>query len=137
LEPACGDGNFLTEILRRKLNVVIANYGNNFEDFEKYAVLAVTSIYGIDILSDNVAACIIRLFDIFDDIYTSHLKKNATDDCRNAVRFILNLNIICGYALTMETNEKKPIVFSKMVICYRRFIQTKRFLFKRNVKRTS
>ena len=56
LEPACGDGNFLTEILERKLRVVAARYGKSQLDYERNAVLAVSSIYGIDILEDNVAA---------------------------------------------------------------------------------
>lgn len=47
LEPACGDGNFLAEILRRKMAVVKNNYRRSPVDYEKYAVIAVTSIYGI------------------------------------------------------------------------------------------
>ena len=35
LEPACGDGNFLAEILRRKLAVVKARYKNNIADYER------------------------------------------------------------------------------------------------------
>ena len=47
LEPACGDGNFLAEILRRKLAVVTQRYGKNPRDWEKYAFVAVGSIYGV------------------------------------------------------------------------------------------
>ena len=50
LEPACGDGNFLAEILRRKLKIVRGRYRKSPADYEKYAVVAVTSIYGVDIL---------------------------------------------------------------------------------------
>ena len=57
LEPACGTGNFLAEILRRKLRVVAARYRRGRLDYERYGVLAVSSIYGIDILEDNVIAC--------------------------------------------------------------------------------
>ncbi|MBQ9041046.1 MAG: SAM-dependent DNA methyltransferase, partial [Clostridia bacterium] len=66
LEPACGDGNFLAELLQRKLAAVKARYKKSPADFEKYAVVAVTSIYGVDILQDNVQACRARLFDIWD-----------------------------------------------------------------------
>src|SRR5262245_14606222 len=66
LEPACGNGNFLTVVLERKLNVVEKRYRKSQLDFERYAVLAVSSIYGIDILPDNVRACRQRLFEIFD-----------------------------------------------------------------------
>jgi hypothetical protein len=116
LEPACGDGNFLAEILRRKLNVVTGRYGNSFHEWEKYAVLAVTSIYGVDILPDNVVACQIRLFEIFSAYYSSTSKEHATDECRQAVRYILSRNIICGDALTMKTSDQVPIVFSEWSI---------------------
>ena len=62
LEPACGNGNFLTAILERKLAVVEKRYGKSQLDFERYAVLAVSSIYGIDILEDNVRQCRHRLY---------------------------------------------------------------------------
>src|SRR2546430_4124039 len=61
LEPACGTGNFLTEILERKLRIVKSRYGKNKWDFERYAVLAVSSIYGIDCQLDNVEKCRERL----------------------------------------------------------------------------
>src|SRR3989339_787701 len=66
LEPACGTGNFLAEILERKLRVVGESYGKSQFDFERYGILAVSSIYGIDILLDNVQECRKRLFNIFD-----------------------------------------------------------------------
>ncbi|MDR2409511.1 MAG: SAM-dependent DNA methyltransferase, partial [Bacteroidales bacterium] len=113
LEPACGDGNFLAEILHRKLLKVKNQYGNNHHDYEKYAVLAVTSIYGVDILPDNVALCISRLFDIFNKEYLSICKEDATDDCRQAVLHILRRNILCGDALTMKTSDGNPIIFSE------------------------
>ena len=53
LEPACGDGNFLAEILTRKLTTVKKLYKSNPYDFERYSVLAITSLYGVDIMQDN------------------------------------------------------------------------------------
>ena len=115
LEPACGDGNFLMEILERKLRVVAARYGKSQLDYERNAVLAVSSIYGIDILEDNVAACRQRLFVVFDQNYTALFKAAATDDCRQAVKYILERNIIWGDALTLKTvgDKPQPIVFSE------------------------
>ena len=99
LEPACGDGNFLAEILRRKLAVVKKQYGKNPHDYEKYAVVAVSSIYGVELLTDNAQECRARLFDIWDQEYSTNCKKIASDECRDAVRFILKRNIHCGNAL--------------------------------------
>ena len=53
LEPACGDGNFLAEILNRKLSTVESRHSKNKQDAEMYSVIAVTSHYGIDIQEDN------------------------------------------------------------------------------------
>jgi hypothetical protein len=115
LEPACGDGNFLTAILERKLAVVEKRYGKSQLDFERYAVLAVSSIYGIDILHDNVRDCRRRLFEVFEANYTRLFKAAGKDACREAVRFILDRNIVWGDALTLRTVDEKPIyiVFSE------------------------
>lgn len=115
LEPACGTGNFLVEILSRKLAVVESRYKTSQFEFERYAVIAVSSIYGIDILEDNIAACQTRLFDIFDAVYARLYKANCKDECRRSVRFILSCNILHGDALTLKTvtQPTKPIVFSE------------------------
>jgi len=113
LEPACGNGNFLTVILERKLAVVEMRYGKSQLDFERYAVLAVSSIYGIDILEDNVRDCRERVFEVFDGVYTLLFKSQAKEKCRKTVKFILERNIVWGDALDLKTkNEPRvPIVF--------------------------
>lgn len=75
LEPACGTGNFLIEILHRKLRVVEARYAKSQLEYERYAVLAVSSLYGIDILDDNAEECWQRLFATLDATYTRLYKK--------------------------------------------------------------
>jgi SAM-dependent methyltransferase len=113
LKPACGNGNFLAEILRRKLAIVKSRYGKNAADYERYAVIAVTSIYGVDILQDNVDECRNRMFGIFDKQYTANCRKGANDETRSAVRHILRHNILCGDALTMKTPDGEPIFFAE------------------------
>ena len=113
LEPACGEGAFLKEILRRKLAVVKKQYGKSPYDYERYSVLAVTSIYGVDILEDNAEICRQNLFDIWNKEYTVNAKTQANDQCRETVRFILRKNILCGDALTMLQNDGTPIVFAE------------------------
>jgi SAM-dependent methyltransferase len=115
LEPACGTGNFLTEILERKLRVVEARFGKSQLEYERNAVLAVSSIYGIDILEDNVQQCRHRLFGIFDLNYLRLFKNKTNDNCRESVRFILERNIIHGDALSLKTvgDSPQPIVFSE------------------------
>lgn len=115
LEPACGTGNFLAPILERKLAVVEKRYGKSQLDFERYAILAVSSIYGIDIQEDNVQQCRRRLFGIFDLMYLRLFKNRTSDNCRESVRFILDRNIIWGDALDLKTRKEPrlPIVFSE------------------------
>ncbi len=115
LEPACGTGNFLVEILRRKLQVVQKRYAKNQIDYERYAVLAVSSLYGIDILADNAEECRQRLYQTFDAAYTTLFGDKITDACRAAVRYILSRNIVHGDALTLQTvgENPQPIVFSE------------------------
>lgn len=115
LEPACGTGNFLTEILGRKLQVVENKYRKSQLEFERNTVLAVSSIYGIDILEDNVIECRKRLFEIVNEKYTALFKKKAKDDVRRAIQFILQKNIIWGDALDLKTVGPNPhqIIFSE------------------------
>lgn len=113
LEPACGDGNFLAEILNRKLNTVRFRHGRNPSDFEKYSIVALSSLYGVDIMEDNAQECRNRLFGIWNDAYSSNNKKECTDQCRDAARYIIGRNILCGDALTLLQNDGKPIVFSE------------------------
>ena len=121
LEPACGDGNFLAEILRRKLEAVKARYRKSAADYEKYAVMAVTSIYGVDILQDNVEECRKRLFEIWNGAYTAECRGECREEVREAVHFILERNVLCGNALTLRKvnvageDTEEPIIFSEWV----------------------
>lgn len=131
LEPACGTGNFLSEILRRKLQIVASRYSKDQLDYERHAVLAISSIYGIDILFDNVQECRERLFQIFDEKYTGQFRERAKDKCRNSVKFILSRNIIHGDALSLETVEEKPqpITFSEWSLVNGSYIKRRDFRF--------
>lgn len=115
LEPACGTGNFLAEVLSRKLAIVKARYQKDQFDYERYAVIAVSSIYGIDILEDNVEACRERLLGIFANEYKSIYKEKIKEECLRVVEYILEKNIIWGDALSLRTvcGEEHPIIFSE------------------------
>ena len=123
LEPACGDGNFLAEIITRKLAVVSKQYSKSSVDWEKYSVVAISSIYGIDIMTDNAQACRNRLFDIWNKEYQKNCGKKLSETQRSetqkTVLFLLNRNILCGNALSLkEVDENqndidRPIIFSE------------------------
>lgn len=106
LEPACGNGNFLAEILKRKLDVCKRLYKKSCADYEKYSFLAVSSIYGVELLKDNAEECRNRLYGIWEKEYKSICKNEQNDDCKKAVCYLLERNILCGNALSlMQVDE--------------------------------
>jgi len=130
LEPACGDGNFLAPILERKLEVVKKKYKSSQVEFERSALLAVSSIYGVELLYDNVSVCIERLFKIIDDKYSKVFKDKCNDDFRKSLRFILNRNILQGNALDLKTADgKEYIIFSEWSIINGSLIKRRDFRF--------
>ena len=73
LDPSCGDGQFLGEVLIRKME-----NGSTFEE-------ALSTIYGVDLMQDNVDLCKERLL------------------CgREDLRHIVEKNIVCADALTYD-----------------------------------
>lgn len=127
LEPACGHGNFLAEILQRKLRVVEARYGRSPLEYERYTLLAVSSIYGIDILEDNVLECRERLLGIVERRFTSLFR----DEFVPTIRFVLARNIIWGDALSLQTagENPKPIVFSEWSLVNGSMVKRRDFTF--------
>lgn len=113
LEPACGTGNFLAEVLERKLSVVETRYRKSPIEYERYAILAVSSVYGIDILEDNIFECRKRLLEIVDRRFRDISRDVPKEEFLRAAEYILRQNIIQGDALTLKTVGEKhqPIVF--------------------------
>ncbi len=109
LEPACGSGNFLVQVLRRKLAAVELKFGDS--DFERrhYALLCLMCIYGIELLDDNIVECRANLLEIFAD----HLGLDEAEDLYRAADHVLSRNLIHGDALTMRTTLDQPIVFAE------------------------
>ena len=115
LEPACGDGNFLSNVLERKLDIVEKNYKNSQKEFEKYSLVAISSIYGIEILEDNTKVCRERLLSIFEKRYNSIFSNEHNIEFIKSAKYLLEKNIIHGDALTLKTvdGSDKPITFSE------------------------
>lgn len=112
LEPACGNGNFLAEVLRRKLTVVAQQYKKSPDDYMRYAFVAVSSLYGVDILEDNAEECRERLYGIVEAEAKRAIKKPDVPFLE-AVRYLLDKNILCGDALTLKDAAGDPITFAE------------------------
>jgi hypothetical protein len=136
LEPACGDGNFLAEVLRRKLVVVDSRYSKSQVEWERYSVIAVSSIYGVDILEDNAKECRDRLLGIYLNWY-SKIFKQVNNDCVRSVRFLLSRNILWGDALDFTNPEtKQPIIFSEWSSVNGSMLKRRDYMFKFLVEKT-
>mgnify|MGYP000327270690 CR=1 FL=1 len=109
LEPACGSGNFLVAVLRRKLAAVEVKYGKS--EFEKrhYALLALMCCYGIELLADNIAECRGNLLEIMAE----YLDLDEQDDLLRAASYVISQNIVHGDALKMRTHDDQPITFAE------------------------
>ncbi|MBX7062413.1 MAG: hypothetical protein K1X52_12205 [Pyrinomonadaceae bacterium] len=131
LEPACGHGNFLTAILERKLDVVEQRYKKSQLEFERYSVLAVGSIYGIDLLEDNIVQARERLLEIFSERYSRLFKAEIKADCIRSIQFILEKNIVVGDALemTIAKDSEVPIVFSEWSLVNGSSVKRRDFAF--------
>ena len=105
LEPACGSGNFLVPILKRKLAAVELKFSKS--DFERrhYALFGLMCCYGIELLPDNIVECRAHMIDVF----SSYLGLEQDDDLYRAASFVLSLNIVHGDAMTMRDTTGAPI----------------------------
>lgn len=110
LEPACGTGNFLVEVLRRKLLTVDKRNARNRSKWERDAILSLCSLYGIDLLPDNITACRDRLLEVVNAAHQARFKAPLPDGAANAAAYILSTNIVQGDALSFRNAEDRPIV---------------------------
>lgn len=109
LEPACGSGNFLIEILRRKLAAVERDYGKNEFERRHYALLGLMCIYGIELLPDNIKECRENLLEIFAE----YLNLEDADELYAAGSYVLSQNIVHGDAMKMQTDDGQPLTFAE------------------------
>jgi hypothetical protein len=109
LEPACGNGNFLVQVLRRRLAAVELKYGKS--DFERrhYALLGLMCLYGIELLPDNIAECRANLLEIFAE----YLNLDQSEDLYRAALYVLSQNLVHGDAMKMRTHDAQPITFAE------------------------
>jgi hypothetical protein len=109
LEPACGSGNFIVQILRRKLAAVEIKYGKSDFERQHYALLGLMCIYGIELLADNIAECRANVLEIFSE----YLQLDEADDLYRVAAHVLSQNIVHGDALTMRVHDGQPITFAE------------------------
>ena len=133
LEPACGSGNFLVPVLRRKLRTVEAKFGTSEFERRHHALLALMCIYGIELLPDNADECRANLLDVF----RSFLGAAASEDWSRVGRVVLEANIVQGDALDMTTGAGEPITFPEWGYLGRGKFQRRDFRYDALTQRSS
>lgn len=109
LEPACGSGNFLVQVLRRKLAAVERKFTKSDFERQHYALLALMCIYGIELLDDNIVVCRTNMLELLAE----YLNLEDSDELYQAAAFVLSQNIVHGDALTMRTSDYQRITFAE------------------------
>lgn len=117
LEPACGEGAFLVEVLRRRLALVDRRHKPRTQ-WEPNALLGLACLYGIELLFDNVNDCRKRLYEHFSEHYSARYGKQCKPEVLAAARVIVRCNIVQGDALKMTTvgdkvHRARPLVFTE------------------------
>jgi hypothetical protein len=133
LEPACGSGNFLVPVLRRKLATVHEKFAAS--DFEKrhHSLLALMSIYGIELLADNAEECRQNLLDTLFD----YLGRGVGGEWFEAAHVVVHANIVQGDALDMTTTTGEPITFAEWGYLGKGKFQRRDFRFDALTQRSS
>ena len=111
LEPACGTGNFLVEIMSRKMEAVRRQFVKNRFEYDQASAMAVSSMYGVELLPYNVDACRNRLLTQYLETYRQHQHQEASPELERCISFLLRKNILCGDALTMLRDNGEPVTF--------------------------
>ena len=109
LEPACGSGNFIVQILRRKLAAVEIKYGTSDFERQHYALLGLMCIYGIELLADNIDECRANVLEVF----ANYLQLDEADELYRAATYVLQQNLVHGDALTMCDHHGQAITFAE------------------------
>jgi hypothetical protein len=140
LEPACGEGAFLIEIFKRKLEKIKVETQN---EWEWQAAIAASLIYGIELLEDNAEQCTLNLIRMFTKIYDKKFQDAQDEEVIKAIQFIISRNIIQGNALTYrkcnaacgnKCNKCELIIFSEWIPFANHQFKRKDYIYKEIVK---
>ena len=129
LEPACGDGNFLDPILKLRTNRINQLFKNNKLEYEKALFKSVSSLYGIDILEDNVEMCILRLYETCKKVYQKSFNDDVDLNFMKVLKLVLEKNIIQGDALKFSNKNSDPLFFFEWVMLGKGNIKIRRYEF--------
>lgn len=112
LEPACGEGNFTVKILERKLTAIIKT---NPENYRYFALIALSGIYAIELLPDNVKIARRRMLETFV-AFSVIVDPDTPDSYFKTAEHIIEKNFVNGNTLTGLQPDGTPIKFTEWTI---------------------
>lgn len=113
LEPSAGEGAFLVEILKRKLKYAM-KVSNDPVELQINFLRVLSTLYGIELMEDNVEMLVINMVNTFRDIYFNTIDTlEQSDKVLKNANVIISANMAQGDTLTRKTATGDPIVFSE------------------------
>ena len=106
LEPSVGEGNFAIKILERKVELVKKTYSRTSRSYIKGLIRAISSLYGIELLTDNCEIC-------KDRLYKYMCNQTRSKKALDTIKMIIDKNIVNGNTLTYLTITGEPIRFTE------------------------
>lgn len=122
-EPSAGEGAFLKEILHQKLGYV--DQISNKSTWKNNALWALMSIYGIELLEDNLIKAKRAMMDVFINHYQAFMQKalSRNTDLYKAAKYVIEVNIVQGNTLTFKNSKGKLIEFREWIPTENKVIQ--------------
>lgn len=113
LEPSAGEGAFLVEILRRKL-LYAKTQSTDKKDLQNKFLQALSTLYGIELMEDNVELLVMNMVNTFRDMYFKTFEpEEQNQKILKSANIIISANMAQGNALTRKTATGEPIIFSE------------------------
>lgn len=115
LEPAAGEGAFLTEVLIRKLSLA-DRLSTSIDAYGQNALIALASLYGIELLVDNTELLVMHMYHVFYREYARQVKRYRSTENPKIIKsamVIIKSNMVQGDALTGKNKDDKDIIFSE------------------------
>lgn len=116
LEPSAGEGAFLTELLARKLETALRE-SRDARSFGVNCLIGLSSLYGIELLEDNVEVLVMNMNDTFRDFYRDKVqdqfREKLSAKILSSAKVIIRANMAQGDALKRKTSDGEPIIFSE------------------------
>ncbi|HJF09852.1 MAG TPA: N-6 DNA methylase [Lactobacillus crispatus] len=115
-EPSAGEGAFLVELLKRKLKVA-RDKSTSASTFNTKSLLALSTLYGIELLEDNVEMLVMNMITTFNleysHIITTDFRAKVNRHVLDSAKVIIQANMVQGNTLEKVSADGSPIIFSE------------------------